>query len=146
MIRTSTIIFIVLKLAKNQDIDVIPEPPAELTNIPPPPEDIEVEAINFEDLRSANETETPKALETCSDSSQYCAYWQQNWGCSHGGVAANCKKACNSCGSGTCSDSNEDPWKQYCSTWKSYCSSQQIVKKLAIHVVLERVLIVMRIH
>lgn len=64
MIRISTIIFIVLKLAKNQNIDVIPEPPAELTNIPPPPpEDIEVEAINFEDLRSTNETEKPKALD-----------------------------------------------------------------------------------
>lgn len=97
----------------------------------------------------------------CADSSQYCSYWQQNWGCSHGGVGANCKKTCNLCGSGksqpnlfrrnvhniiiiisivlqllhvqqfflgTCSDSNEDPWRQYCSSWINYCSSHTGVR------------------
>ena len=29
---------------------------------------------------------------------------------------------------GACSDSNEDPWQQYCSSWKNYCSSHTGVR------------------
>ena len=29
---------------------------------------------------------------------------------------------------GACSDSNEDPWRQYCSSWKNYCSSHTGVR------------------
>jgi len=108
-----------------QNTNKIPEPPEDLKSIPPPPEALDTE---LDDKRSTNETEITSAVRACADSSQYCSYWQQNWGCNHGGVGSNCKKTCNLCGSGSCSDSSEDPWRQYCSSWKSYCSSHTGVR------------------
>ena len=39
-------------------------------------------------------------ISACDDSSEYCSYWQQNWGCSYGSVGTNCRKTCNLCGTG----------------------------------------------
>lgn len=54
----------------------------------------------FLDLIVLFKRETSLFFTECSDNSEYCAYWKKNWGCSHGGVAANCKETCNICGSG----------------------------------------------
>lgn len=119
---------LLITFAYCQEINEIPEPPEELKSIPPPPEAVENDIIFSGEERSINKTAKPSAVQACDDSSEYCSYWQQNWGCSYGSVGTNCRKTCNLCGTGTCTDSSEDPWRQYCSTWKSYCSSHTGVR------------------
>jgi len=104
----------------------VPVPPAEIKSIPPPPMKSYGNRNNslVSDERTAQENiDISRDAKECSDRSQYCSYWQQNWGCNYGSVGENCKETCKLCGGGTtCSDSDIDPWKKYCSSWKSYCS------------------------
>jgi len=120
--------FLTHSLKCQSDLDV-PEPPAELRGIPPPSSPIEDNEVDVGVVeRNINSTSSLSDVKDCSDSSPHCSYWQQNWGCSHGGVSSNCKRTCNLCGTGTCSDTNADPWRQHCSSWKSYCSSHTGVR------------------
>ena len=114
----------------------VPEPPAEIKSIPPPPmknygnrnnslvsdertfqENIDIsreaKGIPLKTIRFIFHCIVLKeyspvfilsqcvSLE-CADSSQYCSYWQQNWGCNYGSVGENCKETCNLCGGGKC--------------------------------------------
>ena len=64
MTCTSFVILIVLATFANcQELENIPEPPAELKSVPPPPGVLELETVFFEDERSNNETQPPSNVQ-----------------------------------------------------------------------------------
>ena len=64
MIKSSiSIVILVITFAHCQEINEVPEPPAELKSIPPPPKAEENKVINSDEERSINETEKPSAVQ-----------------------------------------------------------------------------------